>query len=323
MNSFQKALRDFQDFADDVSRSRFRTFDDAMRRLVSTLVPGTPLGDVVALLPLVPFDEWYSEQVKSVRGMVGSGVLNWPEDRLERLALQVGMMRSIASGDLTIVDFSHKFLYVSSNRFDDYVSEFVQQYFRPFARDLLRFAHDSPEFASGLRVNPHDREENPSAINDLSLFVCHSAADAGIAEALVKLVEKCLKVSARNIRCTSVDGYRLGAGADTNEVLRTEVFHAQVLVAILTPRSLSSAYVLFELGARWGARKPLFPVLAAGATPRDLEAPLSGLNALAGTSSDQMLQLMEDTAKALSLTLEPMGSYSKELGALVAAATSE
>jgi hypothetical protein len=320
MNVYQRALRDFQDYAEDVSRSRYRTFDDAIRRCASTLVGTTPLGDVVAQLPHVDFGKWYNAQLSTVGGSVGSGTIAWPEDRHERLAMQVELVRRLASGQPDILEFTHNFMW-ARNDFDDNTAEFVQQIFRPFVRDFLRFVHDSPSFINGLRERESMREPEVAIADELALFISHSARDSGIAKAIVTLFEKALKLSARRIRCTSVDGYRLPAGADTNEVLRTEVFSAKLFIALLTPNSLGSPYVLFEMGARWGARRPLYPVLAGGATPAHLNAPLNGLNALSASVADQVRQLVEDASEALSERLEPMSSFSAEVEAVVEASS--
>lgn len=270
MNIYQRALRDFQDYADDVSRSRHSTFADAIRRFTSTFVQNTPLGEVVATLPHVDFDQWYVAQQATVGGMVGSGVLTWPDDSRERLALQVELIRRMALGQLDLLDFTTNFMWAGNN-INDNTAEFVRHLFRPFVRDFVRLAHDTPSFENGLRQRDAalEREE----LMDLILFISHNARDAGIAKALIALFEKSLKISARRIRCTSVDGYRLPAGAETNEVLRTEVFGAKIFIALLTPNSLSSPYVLFELGARWGARRPLFPVLAGAPLQRIFTRP--------------------------------------------------
>jgi hypothetical protein len=58
---------------------------------------------------------------------------------------------------------------------------------------------------------------------------------------------------ANQIRCSRVDGYRLPVGVDTQVKLREEVNAAKVVVGLITPSSLNSHYVMFELGARWGA----------------------------------------------------------------------
>lgn len=318
MNVYQRALRDFQDYTDDVSRSRYRTFDDSIRRFVSTLVGTTPLGDVVAQLPQVDFDKWYNEQLTTVGGMVGSGTLTWPDDRCERLAMQIELVRRLASGKPDVLHFTHDFMYVR-NDYDDNIAEFIQQIFRPFVRDFLRFVHDSPSFSNGLSQRESSEEPEVTMADELTLFISHSARDAGIAKTLVTLFEKALKISARRIRCTSVDGYRLPVGVDTNEVLRTEVFGAKLFIALLTTNSLNSPYVLFELGARWGARRALYPILAGGATPAHLNAPLSGLNALSASVPDQVRQLVENASEALSERLEPMSSFSAEIEAVVAA----
>lgn len=320
MNVYQCALRDFQDYADDVSRSRHRTFNDAIRRLASTLVGTTPLGDVVSQLPRIDFDEWYKAQLATIGGMVGSGTVTWPEGRQERLAMQVEMIRRLASGQLDILDFAYHFMWTGSHH-DDNTAEFISQIFRPFVRDFLRHVHDSPSFSNGLRQPESSKEPELPMADELTLFISHSSRDVTIAKAIVTLFEKALKISARRIRCTSVDGYRLPAGADTNEVLRTEVFGAKLFIALLTPNSLDSSYVLFELGARWGARRPLYPVLAGGATPVHLKAPLSGLNALSASLADQVRQLVEDASEALSERLEPMSSFSAEIESVVTAST--
>jgi hypothetical protein len=319
LNAFQRALRDFQDFSEDVSRANYHTADDALRRLASTMVPGTPLGDVVRILPGVDFDRWYATQAATGGSMVGSAELAWPGDPLERLAMQCELFRRLGNGQLDLLSFAHTFLWASS-RHDDNIAEFVQQIFRPFARDFLRFVHDDAGFEQGLK----QKADLPSEANmdELTLFISHSGADTAVAKALVDLFEKALKISARQIRCTSLDGYRLPAGADTNEKLRTEVFGAKLFVGLLTPTSLSSTYVLFELGARWGARRPLFPVLAGGTITGDLKPPLSGLNALSASSGDQIRQLVEDAAASLSMRVEPMATFTAAIEALVLASIS-
>jgi hypothetical protein len=318
MNEYQRALRDFQDHAEDVSRARYLNMKDALRRLASTLVPTTPLGDVVEQLPKVDFDSWYKAQLGTGGAMVGTASINWPDGRDQRLAMQVELIRRLASDRVDLMEFTYTFTYVG-NSFNNNTAEFVQQIFRPFVRDFLRFAHDSPMFEAGLNERRSDPLPNPESLDELSLFISHSGQDAAIAKALITLFEKALKISARKIRCTSVDGYRLPAGADTNEVLRTEVFGAKLFIALLTPTSLASPYVLFELGARWGARRKLFPVLAGGATAADLRAPLNGLNALSASVPDQVRQLVEDASEALSEALEPMSSFSAEIEGLVSA----
>jgi TIR domain len=160
-----------------------------------------------------------------------------------------------------------------------------------------------------------------AAASELLLFISHSSTDIVLARRLVGLFEKALKLSARQIRCTSVDGYRLPVGADADEQLRREIFVARAFIAILTPASLRSPYVLFELGARWGAKRHLAPVLARGSRVVDLGGPLTGLNVLNLLERGQTLQLVQDVGEYLDQSFEPMAAFENAVSAVIAEAS--
>lgn len=83
------------------------------------------------------FDEWYKEGKETVRGMVGSGSLDWPPETDRRLALQLSLFRAFAADREGVSDFCTKFMY-AGNHYDDMVAEVNDQLFRPMARDLRR-----------------------------------------------------------------------------------------------------------------------------------------------------------------------------------------
>jgi hypothetical protein len=157
---------------------------------------------------------------------------------------------------------------------------------------------------------------------ELAIFVSHRSSDSLLAQRVVELFEKALKLPARQIRCTSVNGYRLPVGADTDEQLRGEVFEARAFIGLITPSSIASPYVLFELGARWGAKKHLAPVLARGADAASLGGLLAGLNALRLDERNQVVQLIEDVAEYLGMVLEPAASFQESVSRVVAEALS-
>ena len=88
----------------------------------------------------------------------------------------------------------------------------------------------------------------------LEIFVSHSSRDVATAKLLADLFRSAFLLPAQSIRCTSVDGYRLAAGANTDQELRREVLEAKVLIGLISSSSFESAYVLFEEVAR---RPPL------------------------------------------------------------------
>ena len=68
-------------------------------------------------------------------------------------------------------------------------------------------------------------------------------------------------------------------------------------------------YVVFELGARWGARKPLLPLLAPGLNPSIISRPLSALNVLRCDLQGDLHQLVYEIGRLLSVTPQPPASY--------------
>jgi hypothetical protein len=156
---------------------------------------------------------------------------------------------------------------------------------------------------SGALSNSHD---------GVSILISHSSKDKKLAESLANLLRTGLQLSATQIRCTSVDGYRLPGGANTNEVLRDEIKRVPILVALLTRNSLASTYVLFELGARWAFNLPMIPLLA-GIDASEMRGPDNALNALSCETDGQLIQLVEDVGKSLQVAHQSAASYQSQI----------
>jgi hypothetical protein len=151
----------------------------------------------------------------------------------------------------------------------------------------------------------------------LSIFISHSSKDSDIALLLIELLRAALGLTDEQIRCSSIDGFRLPSGANVDDVLKAEVLEAQAFIGLITPKSIASAYVLFELGARWGARRHMIPVLA-GIGPEALQGPLKGINSISANSIAQLHQLLSDLADALDLDLQRAASYTRYAEKLIA-----
>ena len=156
----------------------------------------------------------------------------------------------------------------------------------------------------------------------MKIFISHSSQDSELAGKLAKLFQLSFSLPPEEIRCTSVDGYRLPVGTDTDQRLRQEVKQSKLFLAVITPTSIRSSYVLFELGGRWCTEMPMFPVLGRGATTSCLEGPLSGINALDLQHRKQVLQLLEDMANELGTNMASLSSIDEEIEAVWEAAKS-
>lgn len=105
------------------------------------------------------------------------------------------------------------------------------------------------------------------------LFISHASADKPLASELKSLLEQALDVRG-TIRCTSAPGGGLLIGNSPSDQLREELKESCV-VALLTKQSITSPWVLFELGAAWGNGRPVLPVTC-GVKPDELPAALQG-----------------------------------------------
>lgn len=175
-----------------------------------------------------------------------------------------------------------------------------------------KHSHSDALFAMNDPMDPVNASE------ELDVFISHSSKDADVAEVLIELIRAALDIPHAKIRCTSVDGYRLPSGVSTDEQLQKEVRNSRCFIALLTPSSLQSPYVLFELGARWGAKLRLIPLLAKGSSAASLRMPLSALNALACTSSAQLHQLLADIGAILGQVPTSPAAYDRYLQRLCA-----
>jgi hypothetical protein len=194
-----------------------------------------------------------------------------------------------------------------------------------FAED--GYAH-SPGVSSSTILDNHLAQIYPTTPTDsengraesVKIFVSHSSYDKDLMDALTDLLKGAFALPAKEILCTSVAGHKLPGGADTEEALLDLLRNAKLLIGVLTPTSLASSYVLFELGARWGLKRPLISLVACGTRMENLKEPLRSKNALNGADEDDVHQLIEDVAKYLGQNSEPPSAFNKKINHFVSLA---
>ena len=165
--------------------------------------------------------------------------------------------------------------------------------------------------------SPAEHEENQMKSASLKIFISHSSKDLQLVELIVDLLRSGLNLAAKDIRCTSLDGYRLPGGAQIDSQLRNEIMHATTLVGVISTVSFDSAYVLFELGARWGQGTYLIPLLAHGMTTASLRGPITQYNALRCDSEAQLYQFIIDVGKQIGVTPEDPPAIQRKIKAIV------
>jgi nucleoside 2-deoxyribosyltransferase len=88
----------------------------------------------------------------------------------------------------------------------------------------------------------------------LKVFISHSNVDMVFARHVRNLLVQ--RVNAQVF--TTED---LSAGEKWESKLRNELSSTDVVVALLTPHSVDSSWVLHEIGAAWALEKPIIPVV--------------------------------------------------------------
>jgi TIR domain len=195
--------------------------------------------------------------------------------------------------------------------------EFIIPVYKEDIKDsgLDRLLSDRPR----VTIDPKDPEtlervivriEEVMAGGVAMIFVSHSSADSGLAKRFVDLLETAIDLEGYVIRCTSAPGYTLETAANVDDRLRIEVYEADLVIALITRSSIKSVYVLFELGARWGAQRPLLPLLAGGVSPK---APLDRWHAPNGGVPGEMHGFLRDVAKRLNRPLREAARYDEKL----------
>ncbi len=149
--------------------------------------------------------------------------------------------------------------------------------------------------------------------DDIKVFISHSNTDEALVRATVEFLCAGLRLDRTGVRCTSLDGHRLPIGINTDERLREEVLATTVFIGILSPASLASTYVLFELGARWGVQRRIFAMLARGTEIRQLRPPLSNLNVLSMRELPQLHQFMREVGEELNIQPQPPELYHRHM----------
>jgi hypothetical protein len=150
----------------------------------------------------------------------------------------------------------------------------------------------------------------------VKIFVSHSHQNSSAAKALVDYLLSSLQLEDRDIRCTSVPGHQLRFGKTISELLKSDINVAPALIALISRESLSSDWVMFELGAAWGLDRDIFPILGPGLHVKDLPGPLSNLPCIVieePTASSRMSDLIQQIAEDLNLSTKNGGKVQANL----------
>jgi len=157
---------------------------------------------------------------------------------------------------------------------------------------------------------------------DKLIFISHKESDVKIAEKLVEFLLAALDIEEEKVLCTSVPGHMLKFGPPVPEQLRDGLVTSAVLIGLLTQDSVGATWVIFELGAAWGLKKLVIPILGPGLKFSDIPGPLGnspGVQINATNASSRLMDAVNQIASQLGLTQKTGGKAQAKLSDFVTA----
>lgn len=153
------------------------------------------------------------------------------------------------------------------------------------------------------------------------IYISHASSDRDLVRSFVAALEDALDIPEGEIRCASLPGYKLRSAAQSSNELREELAGSELMIGIVTPLSLESGRVMFELGAGWATGKWTIPIIA-GADYDALPSVLKESNATDASSYDELEQLLREIAERLNIPAPDFDHAADALDELVAEAES-
>jgi hypothetical protein len=124
------------------------------------------------------------------------------------------------------------------------------------------------------------------------IFISHSENNRRAASALKDFLLEAMNASPEKIFLTRVHDPAPKDGKKISEQLRSDLKECRVVIAIITPESVTADGALFVLGAAWALGKALYFMYMEGVDFRDLPAPLGGFPSIDMEDKNAPIRLM-------------------------------
>lgn len=137
------ALNDLDDALADFRSAVSQNAESVLRRYIYVLDSEPLSGFLKSALPINSFTDWWKNVYDTSTSMVGSGELDWPPDRAERISLQIQLCRVLAADEIQFDTFVLEFCRPSSNSLSAHEG-FAAVVLSPLTRDIKRLTEHRP-----------------------------------------------------------------------------------------------------------------------------------------------------------------------------------
>lgn len=176
-------FRDLDDANQDFQRSA--TIESApglLQRFVDALQAASMSGFLKRAIPSAQFESWWREKNGGLH-ILGGGSIDWPSDRLQRVALQVDFCVYLAGDDHErLADYTYGYYGHGSRKISDHLRGFADELLAPLVRDIKRLAEQRP-LSAPLAESVRNRPTSSDAILDgLLADACAAFTDSAPAK---------------------------------------------------------------------------------------------------------------------------------------------
>ena len=137
----QEFFDEFDDLSQRVRFARHQDFVRLLRRWLSALTeaPNNISSRIAWLESLVTWDDVAQTMLKPTEGM-GSGEIDWPEEREMRLSAQLALFRHLSTQDADFAwDFANQYFESTSNNIDEILHQMTDHLFDDHQSELRRY----------------------------------------------------------------------------------------------------------------------------------------------------------------------------------------
>lgn len=136
----------------------------------------------------------------------------------------------------------------------------------------------------------------------IKIFISHSSKDADIIKKLIFVLQNSISgLSDKNIRCTSVNGYKFKSGTEIYQMIKEETNSCELVISAFSENALQSSMVQFETGIAWFLNKAIPIIIEEDLSIEELPKPFQNKQTKYTNKKNDLLDLIDDISEKLNL----------------------
>lgn len=136
-----------------------------------------------------------------------------------------------------------------------------------------------------------------------AIFISHAVADTKLAKLLTDFLKEAIGVPHDEIFCSSVAGHGVPVTKDFNNYMKQQIQQPKLVLLLMTPSYMESAFCLMELGAAWAQSHNTLPIVVPPVSFSEVTKTLGLIQALDITKQSAVIDVRK-AVQATNIALE-------------------